>query len=106
MKPAGHGVEAEVGEAEQTRVDESSATAPWRMVSVTRARVAFAATREAAVEAAEEPAEERVPSPRDSRSLARVVGLEQHRARAPGESVSELNAEMTVEIAIVSANCR
>jgi len=69
-----------------------------------RARIVVACPGEAAIEALEKSAEDAVHHPREGVGLG-AVGLQQHRASA-GERVSELKAEITVEMAMVSANCR
>ena len=103
-KPAGHGVEAKVSENDQARINhERDATTPHGVCD--GACVARCRRQEAAVEAFEEPTEQACPSMRVSRSGFAPCGFSSTAARA-GESVRELNAEITVEMAIVSANCR
>ena len=97
------GGEAHVPQAHQADVDQqghgtAAQDAPYH------ANVTMAGAVEHAVERAEQPAaEQSVEQPREtvlgaSWALSRV-------AASAGDRVSELNAEITVEIAMVSANC-
>jgi len=102
MKPPAR-LEAEPGEDDEPAVDcERDAAVPHR--DPEHARIVVPGAGEAAIEALEEPAEEAVHHPREDVGLA-PWGLSSTAASA-GERVSELNAEITVEMAMVSANCR
>ena len=97
-------LERPAGEREQAAVDHQRDARRARISRATPREYLCDGPVEEPVERTEEPAERAIHDARDADPSARG-DCAAAAAHSAGESVSELNAEMTVEIAIVIANC-